>query len=157
MNKLRSINIVLAGLLILMGSLGLRDAYVDAQKYGWTYTQTTITIIGDEVSEEDIVDTTVSFVSQAFAALFIGCIGVVLLGNNRVLSQSYIMDFAPLKEGEETGITFPKGKPEFWDLGVDLKTRVIDVTLNDLTISFPLTKILGWVEQHEEKKMEEMK
>ena len=136
--------------MILVAVTALRGAYSNAQKYGWTYTMTTT--IGDEVTE-----TTVSVSTEIFASLFLVALAGLLLISGRTLSTSFTLSFMPLEENEETGITFPKGDPEFWDLGVDLRTRVIDVTLNDFTMSFPLTKILGWVEKHEREKMEEMK
>lgn len=150
MSKLSKINYFMAGLLILMALMGLRDAYSNSQKYGWTYTVVTIT-------GEDIIETTVSFTSQVLATLYLGVLGILLLKSTQVLGQSYSIEFTPLKEGDVTGITFPKGDPDFWDLGVDLRTRVVDVTLNDFTMSFPLSKIHGWIEKHEKKKMEDMK
>jgi len=140
----------MAGLLILMTFMGLREAYGDLQKYGWTYTQ--ITIVGEEITE-----TVISVGSQMFATLFFGLLGIIYLRNIWMVKKGYTIDFAPLKEGDVTGITFPRGKPDTWDLSVDLRTRVVDVTLNNLTMSFPLTKIQGWIEQHEKKKMEKMK
>ena len=150
MVRLTRINYITGGLMILMAVTALRGAYSNAQKYGWTYTMTTT--IGDEVTE-----TTVSVSTEIFASLFLVVFGGLLLVNGRVVGTSLTLNFRPLDDDEETGITFPKGDPEFWDLGVDLRTRVIDVTLNDFTMSFPLTKILGWVEKHEREKMDEMK
>ncbi len=150
MIRLTRINYITAGFMILMAITGLRGAYSNIQKYGWTYTQTTT--IGDEVTE-----TTVSVSTEIFASLFLVALAGLLLISGRSMSTSLTLSFRPLEEDEETGITFPKGDPEFWDLGVDLRTRVIDVTLNDFTMSFPLTKILGWVEKHEREKMEGFK
>ncbi len=150
MVKLTRINYIVAGLMFLMVITSIRTTYTNIQKHGWVYTQT-ITI-GDEVTE-----TTVSASTDIFAVVFLAVLGGISLINGRVVGTSFTLDIKPLDEDEETGITFPKGVPEHWDLGVDLRTRVIDVTLNDFTMSFPLTKILSWVEQHEQKKMGEMK
>ncbi len=150
MVKLARINYITAGFMILTVITGLRGAYSNIQKYGWTYTQTTT--IGDETTV-----TAVSMSTEIFASLFLVALAGLLLISGKSLSTSFTLDFRPLDDDEETGITFPKGDPEYWDLGVDLRTRVIDVTLNDFTMSFPLTKILGWVEKHEREKMDEMK
>lgn len=147
MVKLARINNIVAGFMFLMVIVSIRATYDNIQKYGWVYTQTTI--IDDEVTE-----TTVSAATEIFALLYLTILTGVFLINGRVVGMS---DFKPLADDEVTGITFPKGKPEHWDLEVDPRTGVIDVTLNDFTMSFPLTKIQGWVEKYEKKQMEEMK
>lgn len=150
LTRITRINYVTAGFMILMAITGVRGAYSNIRKYGWTYIETTT--IGDEITE-----TTVSVSTEIFASIFLAVLAGLFLINGRVAGMSFTLDIKPLDEDEVTGITFPKGDPEHWDLGVDLRTRVIDVTLNDFTMSFPLTKILGWVEEHEQKKMDEMK
>lgn len=129
--------------------MGLRDTYTNAQKYGWTYTQ--ITIIGEEITE-----TIISFGTQVVATIFLGALGVLFLFNSR-LDSGYTLDIKPLKEGDETGILFPKGDPEDWDISVDPNTRTVYVQLNEFVVSFPLTMVMEWVEQHKKKKLEEMK
>ncbi len=150
MSRLSLVNYITAGFIILMAVVSLREAYSTIQRYGWSYTQI-VTIDGDTT------ESVVSVGTLMFAILFLGVMGGLFAINGSVVNRSLVLDIRPLAEGEETGITFPRGQPESWDLGVDLRTRVIDVTLNDITISFPLTKILGWVEQHEKEKMGEMK
>ncbi len=149
MGNLQLINKIMAFFLILMAFMGLRTTYDNAQRYGWTYTQTTI--IGEEVTE-----TVISFGSQAFATLFLGVLGILLLSNSR-MGGGYILEMKPLKEGDITGITFPQGDPDHWDLAIDLRTRIVDVTLNDFKISFPLSTLTGWVEQYDKKKLEDTK
>lgn len=149
MVKLNHINYIMGGVIILMAVISLRETYSDLQNYGWVYTQNTT--IGEEVTES-----VVSVSTGLFATIFLAILGGLFLVNGSVAGRSLILDVKPLEEGEETGIIFPKGVPEDWDLGVDLRTRVINVTLNDFTMSFPLTKILGWVEKHEKEKMDEM-
>ncbi len=150
MSKLSRINYFMAIFLIITTVVGLREAYGDIQKYGWTYTQ--ITTIGEET-----VETVVSVSSKIFATLFLGFLGIVLLGNSRVVGRGYVIDSTSLEEGGVIGITFPKGDPNDWNLTFDPRTRVVNVTLNDLAISFPLTKMQGWIDQYEKKKMEEPK
>ncbi len=149
MNKLSRINFFMAFFLIIMAFVGLREAYGDIQKYGWTYTLTTT--IGEES-----VETVVSISSQIFATIFLGFIGIVLLANSRVVGQGHIIDFT-LKDDDTMGITFPQGKPAIWDFTIDQRTRIISVTLNDSMMSFPLSMVQGWVEQYEKKKTKEMK
>ena len=146
MGNLQLINKIMAFFLILMAFMGLRTTYDNAQKYGWTYTQ--ITIIGDEVTEMVI-----SFGSQAFATLFLGLIGVLLLNSSR--AGGYVLDFTPLKDGEVTGITFPKGKPETWDWSVNPNTKTIFIEMNGFEIAFPITIAMEHIEKYEKKKSAE--
>ena len=150
MSKLTRINVFYAILLLLMSFAGIRDAYSNSQKYGWSYTQYTII-------ETDFTETVVSVGYQVFASVFLGLLGIVLVFNNRFIGEGYTLDIRPLKEGDITGIVFPKGNPEFWDLGVDLNTSIVDVAINEYVISFPLSLIHGWIEKHEKKKLEDMK
>jgi len=149
MVRLTRINYIIAGLMFLMVVTGIRVAYSNIQKYGWEYTQT-ITI-GDETTE-----TPVSATTEIFGILFLAVLGGIFLADGRAISTGLVFE---IMQGEDdiTGITFPKGDPKDWDLAVDLRTKVISVTLNDLAISFPLAKIQGWVDQYEEKKAGETK
>ncbi len=147
MDKLRNINRIMAFFIILMTLMGMRDTYANAQKYGWTYTQ--FTIIGEEVTE-----TIISFGSQLFAMIFFGSLGILLLGNSR---SGYILDMTPLKEGEVTGINFPRGTPDTWDWSIDPHTKTIFIEMNGVEISFPITIALEHIEKYEKKNLEETK
>jgi len=142
--------------MILSAISGFRGAYSDLQKYGWNYNQTII--VYNELTQTDMqVTETISVSSKMFATGFLAMFGAVFLINNYAIKNCYILEFKPSDENEMTGITFPLGDPETWDLGVDLRTRVVSVMLNDVQIDFPLIKILGWVEKHEKQKMEDAK
>ena len=142
--------------MILAAITSFRTTYDNLQKYGWNYNQTVI--MYNELTETVIWNTKiVSVASEMFASIFLVMFGTIFLFNNHVLRNSLTLEVLPYDENEKTGITFPLGDPETWDLNVDLKTRVISVMLNGVQICFPLTKILGWVEKHENKKMEDMK
>jgi len=139
--------------MLLSALSSLRLTYDNAQKYGWKYNQTIIVyseLIGEYVGGTTIVSST----SQIIGSLFLALLGILYLFNNSVIRNSLTMEIGPT---EMTGISFPFGDPEFWDVGVDLSTRAVEVTLNKSKIVFPLTMILGWVDDHENKKMEKMK
>ena len=153
MTKLTLVNSLMAGLMLLSSISSLRLTYNNAQKYGWTYNQTII--VYSESTEEYIGGTTiVSSTSQIIGSLFLALFGILYLFNNSAIRNSLRLEIGPT---EMTGISFPFGDPEFWDVGVDLRTRAVEVTLNESKIVFPLTMILGWVDEHENQKMDDMK
>ena len=142
--------------MILSSISSFRTTYGNLQKYGWNYNQTVM--MYNELTETVVLSTrSVSVVSELVASFFLAMFGAIFLFNNSVIKNSIILESTLVGEDEQTGITFPLGEPEDWDLGIDLKTRVIQVMLNGVEIDFPLTKILGWVEKHEKKKMEDAK
>ena len=153
MQKLTLANNIIAGLMLLSAISSLKLTYDNSQKYGWNYNQTVI--VYDKLKEEYIGGaTTVSSTSQIIASLFLALFGAVYLFNNSVIRNSLTIETETM---DMNGISFPLGDPEEWDVGIDLKTRAIEVQLNELKVVFPLTMILGWVDEHEKKKMEAMK
>jgi len=140
MGKLKSINTVVAVLLIIMTYYGLCIQYDSFQAYGWKYKQ--ITII-----EGDIYENEISVKTQVYATFVVGLLGVLFLANNRAIVD-YTVDITPFKLGESSGINFIGDTPDSYDIGYAPRERVIDVSMDLNRVEIPLMLILNWAGEH---------
>ena len=135
MAKLHTVNFVVALILLLAAGSSSKETITMINEYGWEYNRTII--IGDERREETILGKT-----ELLAGGFIGLISVLLLYNNSAMGTPR---HKILFEERPAGILFPEGDPETWDIWYDRKNEVIGVSLDKLSIIFPLSLIYDGV------------
>lgn len=137
MSKLSKANYILGTLFLLSLVASIGNDIKVVERYGWIYDKTTI--IGGDISTE-----TINMKIVYFNYVFMGTLIVVLFKNGRIVNNSFTFSTEAI---EESGITFPKGKPEYWFVEAGLRERSITVGIDEFEVAVPLPLILSWFEK----------
>jgi len=111
------IAIIGAILYCLMTTYVVYDTTQQYQQYGWYYSVPQITTF--------TVDTRANIVVAGI--LFYTAVTFIVCTRSFVSTYDY-------KNSGDVGIEFPKGEPEYWDVGYVPETNCLEVTIDDIRI-----------------------
>lgn len=133
--KMIIVNVIVGILLLIAAVSGARAVMIDIKEHGYEYEETVV--VGNKIEIRKVSNTS-------------NVASIILLGLMFICSVLNVMDMREHRyrlvwyPGEETGITFPLGDPEFWRVEGDLENRVVQVWLNDFSIRVPVETIFEW-------------